>query len=156
MNPYNIIELKTQLEYLNDLAETPDIKIMYFSPSLGSARLRAELVLPSGEMIVAEESFSSCCCDDEERTKKLRDSVQEKLLKEIGYNYIKRAFERRKNGETHFTAGDHTYLLGKLKGQKRHLRKLIDLCIMLCNRKWSRDDVISEIAEELRYIEEVE
>nr|DAH54533.1 MAG TPA: hypothetical protein [Caudoviricetes sp.] len=42
MNPYNIMELQRQLEYLNDLAETPDIKIMYFSPSLGSARLRAD------------------------------------------------------------------------------------------------------------------
>ena len=156
MNPYNIIELKTQLEYLNELSETPDIKIMYFPPSLGSARLRAELVLPSGEMIVAEESFSSCCCDDEERTKELRDYVQEKLLKEIGYNYIKRAFERRKNGETHFTAGIHTYLLDKLKEQKRHLRKLIDLCVVLCNSKWFKDETVTEIAQELKYIEEFE
>lgn len=151
MNPYNIIDLKAQVEYLNELAETPDIRLMTSSCSFGKIRLRAELVLPSGEMIVSEKFYDDCQCDEKEENE-LRDYIQDQQLRDIGYNFIKRAYEKRKSGKCQVDATNYCFSMKNLKERERLLKKLISLCVVLCNNQIG-DEVVEEIATVIKQME---
>ena len=90
----NPIFLKEKIRCLNLLATYPDIKILIFNEG-SIVRLRAELILPNGEMIVEERDFYEKLLTNEE----FMIVMQDDMLKNIGFNYLKRSFDARRKGD---------------------------------------------------------
>lgn len=99
----NPIFLKEKIRYLNFLATYPDIKILIYSGGF-IVRLRAELILPNGEIITEEQEFDEKLLTNEE----FMTVTQDNMLKNIGFNYLKRSFDARRKGDVNINVG-HVY-----------------------------------------------
>jgi hypothetical protein len=99
----NSIFLKEKIRYLNFLATYPDIKIKIFEEG-SDVRFRAELTLPNGEIIVEEREINEHLLKNQE----LVSVMQDDMLKNIGFNYLKRSYEERKQGNVKIDIG-HVY-----------------------------------------------
>ena len=99
----NPIFLKEKIRYLNFLATYPDIKILIFNEG-SITRLRAELTLPNGEIIAEEREFYEKLLIDEE----FMTVTQNDMLKNIGFNYLKRSYDARRKGDVNIGVG-HVY-----------------------------------------------
>lgn len=99
----NPIYLKQIIEHLIDLNNYPDININYFLSTFGTdTKIRAELVLCTGNMIVADAVAST----RELSKDNVKNYIEECLLKEVAYKYIKRAIEKRKAGKVEAKASN--------------------------------------------------
>lgn len=99
----NPIFLKEKIRYLNFLATYPDIKILIYSEG-SIVRLRAELTLPNGEIIAEEREIYEKLLTNEE----FMTVTQNDMLKNIGFNYLKRSFDARRKGDVNINVG-HVY-----------------------------------------------
>lgn len=74
----------------------PDIKIMYLPNCFGGQIVRAELVTCTGRLLCAQHEIR-----DEEVLKNdaFRQNIENSLLKEIGYKFLKNSFEVRKKNK---------------------------------------------------------
>ncbi len=89
--------VKDMIKALIDLNKYPDISIAYYPNFMHTdyRRVRAELVLCTGEIFAAEALIHK----DELTDDKFKQYLEERLLDEIACKYIRRSFEKRKNGE---------------------------------------------------------
>lgn len=89
---YNSKYLHQIIKHLISLNNYPDININYFLETFGDdTRVEAELVLCTGEVITVNTIVSSRLLLEDD----FKKSIEEHLLKEVAYKYIKRAFEMR-------------------------------------------------------------
>lgn len=106
----NNIELKKDIEYLSILAECPDITINSCSFEFGGIRLRAELILPSGQIIASEKVINDKLINDSN----LLEEMKHCLLKDIGILFIENAYKKRTSKEVTLKVKDYYYTHKKI------------------------------------------
>ena len=93
---YNSVYLKQIINHLIELNNYPDININYFSYEFGiKTRIRAELTTCTGEIIAGEYIVEDQVLED----KDYREYIEDCLLKEVSFKYIKRAYNAQRNKE---------------------------------------------------------
>lgn len=91
----NSVVFENIIRSLIELNHFPDIRINYFLDPFGiEATIKAELILSTGDSFTAYVKANT----QELLEKDLKEYLEERLLKEIGYKYIKRAFKKRREG----------------------------------------------------------
>ena len=100
----NPIYLKEKIRYLYALNNYPDIRIKLIPEKSDRVMLRAELTLPNGEILTEERFIKELCLGDEGYV----NAVQDDMLRNIGFHYIKRSFEERLKGNCNIEVG-HVY-----------------------------------------------
>lgn len=81
---------------MSELQQFPDIKIKYFENYIEKQTyVTAELILNWKDVIRTTASIPT----EELLDKNFKKYLEERLLKEISYKYIKRSFDKRKNKE---------------------------------------------------------
>lgn len=104
----NPIYLKEKIRYLYALNNYPDIKIKIastvYEETGGQVKIWAELTLPNGEILKEERLVSELSLSDEGYI----NAVQDDMLRDIGFHYIKRSFEERLKGNCNIEVG-HVY-----------------------------------------------
>lgn len=99
----NPIYLKKIIEHLIKLNNCPDINIDYFLNTFGiDTRVEAKLILCTGDVIIANTVVST----HDLLKGDLKNYIEECLLKEVAYKYIKRAFEKRKTEKVEIKASN--------------------------------------------------
>lgn len=86
---FGLIQIIKNLIIVNNY---PDVSITVYDEPFGRKRIRGELVTCTGEMIVAEFNADSEIFNTQ---KHLKEYVKTKILREIGYKFIERAYESR-------------------------------------------------------------
>lgn len=111
----NNIELKKDIKYLSILAECPDITINSYGFKFGGVRLRAELILPSGQIIAAEKVINDKLINDKLiNASDLLEEVKYGLLKDIGILFIENAYKKRTSKEVTVKVKDYYYMHKKI------------------------------------------
>lgn len=99
----NPMYLKRIIKHLIELNNYPDININYFLNTFGAdTRIEAELILCTGGVIIANTVVST----QELLKGDFKNYIEEYLLKEVAYKYIKRAFEKRKTDKVEIKASN--------------------------------------------------
>ena len=102
MNENNIFYenkmLRMMIKNLIEINNYPDIRINHYPTDFNYVISRAELITSTGEMLTAEIKSSFNISNIE--------FIEDNLLKEIGYKFIKRAFTERKNDKVKARASD--------------------------------------------------
>lgn len=88
--------LKQIIKHLIELNNYPDININYFITTFGyKTRVEAELICCTGAILI-----DSTCVDTQElQNNDFKNYIEERLLREVAYKYVKRAFEKREAGK---------------------------------------------------------
>ena len=100
----NPIYLKEKIRYLYALNNYPDIQIKLSQEYSDRIKLRAELTLANGDILTEERYLSELSFSDE----RFVNAIQDDMLKDIGFHYIKRSFDERTKGNCNIKVG-HVY-----------------------------------------------
>lgn len=93
---FDLFELIQIIKNLIIVNNYPDVSISVYPDSFGTKRVRGKLITCTGEMIVAEFNADSTLFDTQEH---LKEYVKTKILREIGYKFIERAYKARQKKE---------------------------------------------------------
>lgn len=87
--------LRKDIEYLSTLAECPDIDIKESCYEFDGISYKAQLTLPSGQIVMAEKVVDASLVNDNQYIEQIKDC----LLTEVGALFIKNAYKKRTANE---------------------------------------------------------
>lgn len=103
----NPIYLKEKIKYLYALNNYPDIQLKLSQEKTDEIKIRAELTLANGEIIAEERFLRELALSDENYV----NSVQDDMLRNIGFLYIKRSLDERIKGNCNIKVGQVYYAI---------------------------------------------